>query len=436
MLLDAEFKEGEHPRGQPKNAGQFAPKPGGKKSEGSESPKSQVKGEEGKGSEKSSGKGKVAPRQQQVEGAVELSGYLRQVAKINKMPEGMKSPQQFILDNGQNYVVNAKTYEGPRDPMRECYKNATLAALRNKDRTYVEGYITVHGVPIEHAWTVDKTGQVYDSTVTPDLGVSGYFGVPFKTDYVLASGLLNKHYGLLGHESRKTLEPLLKGKVEKFRQEPDPDSLSDSAIADRIAYADAVVRSIPPTDKINTPERQQMRKDIADKLYNKDIEKRKRNREATIVLGLPGAGKSTFMDPLLKDGWLNMGGDEVKYEIPEFSGGAGAFAVHEEGSGIMRNVLQRAVTNGDNLAWERVDSPDKLVDDIKSLKKAGYKVAVKLVDAPVDVAMKSAVKRFLKTGRYVSLENIKGYGSSPRESYEAAIKSGLIDSHEERKRES
>lgn len=433
-MLDAGFEESAHPRGQPKNSGQFAPKPGSKASE-------QTSGEEGtigseKGNAGSKGVGKVAPRQQQVESAVELSSYLRKMAEVVKMPEGMKSPQQFLLDNGQNYVVNNKTYEGPRDPMHECYKNATLAALSNKDRTYVEGYMLVHGVPIEHAWTVDKTGQVYDSTITPSLGVSGYYGVPFKKDYVLAAGLMNKHYGLFGHESRKTLEPLLKGKTENFRQAPDPASLSDSAIADRIAYADAVVRSISPTDKINTPERQKMRKDIADKLYNKDIENRKRNREATIVLGLPGAGKSTFMDPLLKNGSLNMGGDEVKYEIPEFSGGAGAFAVHEEGSAIMRNVLQRALTNGDNLAWERVDSPDKLVDDIKSLKKAGYKVDVKLMDAPPEIAMKSALTRFLKTGRYVSLENIKGYGDSPRSAYEAAVKSGLVDSHEERKRES
>lgn len=432
MLLDADFKEGEHPRGQPKNSGQFASKPGGKGSEkgSGEGGKEAQAGEQG---EKKS-VGKVAPREKQIEGTVELSAYLRKIANINRMPKGMKSQSQFILDNGQNYVANAKTYEGPRDPMHECYKNATLAALSNKDRTYVEGYMTVHGVPIEHAWTVDKTGQVYDSTVTPDLGISGYFGVPFKTDYVLASGLLNKVYGLLGHNSRKTLDPLLKGQVKDFRGEVDPDSLSPQVIADRIAYADAVVRSIPPTDKINTPERKQMRKEIADKLYNKDIDKRKRNREATIVLGLPGAGKSTFMDPLLKDGYLNMGGDEVKYEIPEFAGGAGAFAVHEEGSGIMRDVLQRAVTNGDNLAWERVDSPDKIVSDLESLKKAGYKVNVKLVDASPEIAMKSAVKRFLKTGRYVSLENIKGYGGAPRDAYEAAKKTGLLESSEELKR--
>ena len=435
MLQDAGFEESAHPRGQPKNSGQFASKPGGKKSEAGGG----GEGEGEAGSESRTEKkdaGKVAPRQKQVEGAVELSKYLRQLSGVMKMPGGMKSPAQFILDNGQNYIANNKTYEGPRDAIHECYKNATLAALSNKDRTYVEGYMLVHGVPIEHAWTVDKTGQVYDSTVTPSLGVTGYYGVPFKQDYVLAAGLMNKHYGLFGHESRKTLEPLLKGKTEKFRQDVDPDSLSPAAIADRVSYADAIVRSIPPTDTINTPERQELRKQIKDTIYNKDIDKRKRNREATIVLGLPGAGKSTFTRPLLEDGSLEISGDNAKAMIPEYSGGAGAFAVHEEASGIMRQVLQEGMTNGDNLVWERIDSPDKIVKDVRSLKDAGYKVNVKFIDTPPDVAMKSALRRFLKSGRYVSLENIKAAGDSPRAAFEAAINTGLLESHEERKRES
>jgi predicted ABC-type ATPase len=429
MWLDAEFKEEEHPRGQPANKGQFSSAPGGGNSAGAGEPERGAE-EAGGGASAGKAKGKIAPKQKQVEGAVELSGYLRKLASIHKMPGGMKSPAQFLLDHGYPYVANAKTYEGPRDPMHECYKNATLAALSNKDRAYVEGYVVVHGVPIEHAWTVDKTGQIYDSTINPDQGISGYFGIPFKKDYVLAAGLLNKKYGLLGFESRKTLEPLLKGEAENFRAEPDPDSLTPSAIADRISYADAVVRSIPPTDKIDTPERKKLRKEIADKLYNKDIGKRSRNREATIILGLPGIGKSTFARPLLDKGYLEVDPDLAKSQLPEYGNGIGAFAVHEESSAITRSVLEQAITNGDDFVWPRIDSPDKVVKDLKSLKDAGYKVNVQFLDGSYQDAMKNAVHRFLTTGRYVSMEAIKDYGDSPRMAYEAAVKSGLLDNHE------
>lgn len=426
MLDAAEFKEGDHPRGQPKNAGQFASKPGGKGAGSEGGGEASPTEGEGKSKTKSKYTGKVAPRHKQVEGTVALNGYLRKLADIQKMPEGLKSPAEFLLENGQNYVVNDKTYEGKRDPMHECYKNATLAALGNEDRTYVEGYMNVHGVPIEHAWTVDKTGQVYDSTITPNMGVEGYYGVPFKTDYVLASGLMNKVYGLLGMESKKTIKTLLGGKQKDFKQKVDVDSLSPVVIADRLAYADAAAKSIPPTDKIDTPERQELRKQVTDKLYNKDIEKRKRNREATIILGLPGMGKSTFAAPLLKDGALEIDPDLAKAELPEFHGGVGANATHEESSAITRNLLQQAVTNGDNFVWPRIDSPDKLKKDLQSLKDAGYKVNVTFVDGDYQHAIKNALHRFLTKGRYVSLETLQSYGDSPRKAYEDAVKSGLV----------
>lgn len=435
MLDAAEFKESKHPRGQPGNSGQFAAAPGGgkKSTEGAEGGGDPGAGEGGKEGKVSPTK--IAPRAKQIDAAVDLAKYLRMVSGARKRgggksAEGKKTPEQFILESGHPYVVNPKTYEGPRDPMHECYRNATLATLKNKDRTYVEGYITVHGVPVEHAWTVDEKGQVYDSTISPDMNIGGYFGVPFKRDYVLASGLVNKKYGLLGQESSKTLQPLLAGKVTDYKTQADPQKLAPSAIADRIAYADALVRTIPPTDKINTEERLALRKQIADSVYNKDIDKRSRNREATIILGLPGAGKSTFAEPLLQKGALEIDPDLVKPQLPEYDNGIGAFAVHEESSAITRGVLEKAMTNGDDFVWPRIDSPEKMLADLKSLKDAGYKVNIKYIDVDPAVALQNAVNRFVKTGRYVSMETIKSYGDSPRTAYEAVLKSGMVDGHE------
>lgn len=423
-MLDAGFIESQHPRGQPGNKGQFAEKAGGGSSSETKPNRSDIT----KVSEANPGKVSGDQRRAHVDSAVGTRSYLSKIGQMldKHLPAGWKvSPPTFILKNGLPFVPNKKTYEGPRGERKMCYMNATKQVLANPDRVYVEGYVTVHGVPIQHAWTMDKTGQIYDPTLTKNLaeGVSGYFGVPFTSDYVLKSTLKNKVYGIIGNKS-ETASGLYSGSAKNFKQSVDVDALSDEVVADRLAYAEKVVHSIGDTSGIDTPERKEMRKKIVDTLYDKNIDKRVRERKATIILGLPGAGKSTFANPLLDGGSLEIEGDNAKALIPEFGSGEGAFAVHEEGSQIMREVLKRAVGNGDNIVWPRIDSPDKIGKDVGSLKDAGYEVNVKYIDTDATQAAESAVKRFLKSGRYVSVASIKQYGDAPKKSYEAAIASG------------
>jgi predicted ABC-type ATPase len=401
---DADWKESDHPRGQPGNAGQFGAG-GGSKSEKKAS--------------------KVPSRGDQVKAAGGVADFLRMAGG-----SGGKI-QEFVLKNGQPYTVNDKTYAGPRKPMHQCFKNAAEDAMEHRDRTYVEGYITVHGVPIDHAWTVDDKGQVYDPTIHPNENVGGYFGVPFNTDYLTKSLVENEHYGLFGYMSQKTLGPLMSGEEKSFKQPVDPNKLPPDVVADRLAFAEAESKKIPDTSKIDTPERKALRKKIADDLYNKDIDKRKREKKVTLVLGLPASGKSSLAGPIVEaDGALELDPDMVKERLPEYQNGLGAFATHEESSEVARGLMARALESGDNIVWPRVDSPDKVIRDIKNLKSLGYSVHVKHLEVKPEVAERSAVDRFFKSGRYVSPMVVREYGNRPRESYDAVKKSGLADSTE------
>ena len=93
--------------------------------------------------------------------------------------------------------------------------NATMLALAS-DLTYVEGQISVYGIPIEHAWCVNADGVVIDPTLKPDKDVGDYFGVPFLTDYVSKAVLRNGVYGLLDiMGAHKTLPKLIELGLEE-----------------------------------------------------------------------------------------------------------------------------------------------------------------------------------------------------------------------------
>lgn len=52
---------------------------------------------------------------------------------------------------------------GIRAKPKDCYLNALAVCMRNFDVEYVEGYLEVHGVPLDHAWNCYK-GKHFDVT--------------------------------------------------------------------------------------------------------------------------------------------------------------------------------------------------------------------------------------------------------------------------------
>jgi hypothetical protein len=115
----------------------------------------------------------------------------------------------FMLAHGRKYEVGPMSFAGPRGEPKACFSNAGTLALENPDLTYVEGQILVCGVPIDHAWCIDKEGIVVDPTVCDPDHVGEYFGVPFRTDYLLKAVLRNKMWGVLDFiHSHKTAPKL------------------------------------------------------------------------------------------------------------------------------------------------------------------------------------------------------------------------------------
>lgn len=146
----------------------------------------------------------------------------------------------------------------------------------------------------------------------------------------------------------------------------------------------------------------------------------RQERRATIVLGAPASGKSAFSNRIAQQrGAALIDADEAKKVLPEYENGVGANAVHEESTDLAGLMLQRAVSNDDNVLLPRVgSSSESVLALMTSLKEMGYEVDLVLVLVPPDEAYRRNIRRFIDTGRLVPPAYVRNVvGDNPTSSY-------------------
>lgn len=125
-------------------------------------------------------------------------------------------------------------------------------------------------------------------------------------------------------------------------------------------------------------------------------------RQAVLVLGPPGSGKSTVVGPITKSlGAAAISSDDPKFIIPEFRTWS-AQGVHEEASLIAKMVQTELLADGTNVLIEKLgDNQNSIKGLLDILGSAGYQVRVVRVGAPKDELVKRIAKRAQRTGRDV-----------------------------------
>lgn len=147
------------------------------------------------------------------EGGEQMRSYVTQLAGTGDpwQPDRSKAGLPnfvWFRDHGKVYEIDDKTLIGGKPHM--CYMNTFNAVMNHPERdlTYVEGFVNVHGVPVHHAWAVTKDGKVRDYTIKEkdrDI-VRGYYGVPIKNNFVSISALKT---GLYGVTTRNNMQHVL-----------------------------------------------------------------------------------------------------------------------------------------------------------------------------------------------------------------------------------
>ena len=183
------------------------------------------------------------------------------------------------------------------------------------------------------------------------------------------------------------------------------------------------------TSKIDTPEREQLRKNWVQQFLVGDGadtmppngKPLKKEYKATIVVGLPAAGKSTrIASPLSEEqGAFIMDSDEMKKLIPEYrdTNGGTANQVHDESKQLMKRALGEFTSGsmkGMNLVIPVIGDTVKSLNDryINNLLSAGYEVEIAYKKADAKSSANRVVSRAIKDGRFIPREVVAGYNDN------------------------
>lgn len=158
----------------------------------------------------------------------------------------------------------------------------------------------------------------------------------------------------------------------------------------------------------------------------------RQDRRIHILLGPPAAGKSTIAERMAREhGARIINSDDIKKMIPEFQGGIGAQAVHEESSVLAREHLERSVSHGDNIILPKVGAdPVKMRRDIRSLEADGYEVHLVEMRVAPDEAFRRMIRRFIETGRLVDPSYALGVADRLTLTHVALREEGIADGYQ------
>lgn len=145
---------------------------------------------------------------------------LKYIRIADQLTEGRNIAFRYLLDHGKEFEVTSTTFSHKKGVQKECFRNAALLAMENRELRYVEGYATavirskgeVLTLPLPHAWVIDENNHVIDTTWKDGID---YFGVPIETQLLMRVLVETEMYGIFEGRSMQVYLNLINGGINE-----------------------------------------------------------------------------------------------------------------------------------------------------------------------------------------------------------------------------
>ena len=167
------------------------------------------------------------------------------------------------------------------------------------------------------------------------------------------------------------------------------------------------------------PSRKRLHNRIIKKQFRKKGSIDRKDPDLYIFGGLPASGKTTVLAKKVPEKTIVIDSDGYKGKLSKHSKSpmkgfklAHAGLLHDEADLLVNRAVNKAIKQKRNVTYDAtMKSLDKGKKLIQKFKKAGYDVHYLSTQKKPSTTLVHASKRFLKSGRYVSLDYIKTYGN-------------------------
>jgi predicted ABC-type ATPase len=139
-----------------------------------------------------------------------------------------------------------------------------------------------------------------------------------------------------------------------------------------------------------------------------------RSRTVTLVMGPPGAGKTTWARRFaMERGLPFLDSDEARRILPEYAGGLGALCVQHEAEQILSRVVESFVASGESFVFTKsVSNTDRLRTLVADFQLSGYGVYLVLLKAGFGEAVHRIAQRYVDRGTAFDPDYVKRHFGS------------------------